>query len=599
VRSECVHIAHARHAADPPKEICDSTSQIPNHCTHCNQIQAQAQEVAKKAEAAAAARAAAVQGLGCMVDEPRKVWQAAVDLVKRYIPAANAYVANIVEEEETDLASGGEDEAAAAQEELGGGAESDDGGSGDAGAVAATGAQMLLSILTAGSARRAKEGAEDGAEEGGAAALQDEGADGDDDGSGAAQAVQRPDYSNRILSYVAASAGQEFMTRLELRRQPDNSTAQAADGSGEGSGGEGSGGDGGGSARDPAWAAAAAPVTFRVLDEYLPLVEVPAVSLEPRIRFLNPKGLPKIGGYVAAAAPAQPPAGSGAGAETQPASSNPLATGFYHCILAADTLHPEGSAQAFTSDEVAFLSDVACALGKALDAGESARRRDAAAAAGLLAAAPPAVAEGAGGDSSAEAAAPTTTPPLAAGAAGVAALRQAIEELYAAAPAPAPVPEVGEEPAAAAEAAAAGEDGAGAAQDQTPEELIESAEGVISYLEGAIAVSKVAVSNAEGALGTEVRALDAIKQSIAGVRGVALRALRMLPASPPATFHVLRAALLLLGREAAALRTWREASGQLGLRMFDDLLQFDAQAAVSPALWQRCVCIATRWGGQI
>lgn len=76
-------------------------------------------------------------------------------------------------------------------------------------------------------------------------------------------------------------------------------------------------------------------------------------------------------------------------------------------------------------------------------------------------------------------------------------------------------------------------------------------------------------------------------QAIAGVRGVALRALRMLPSSPPATFHVLRAALLLLGREPNSLKTWREASGQLGLKMFDEVAGFDAHADVGAALWKR------------
>lgn len=80
----------------------------------------------------------------------------------------------------------------------------------------------------------------------------------------------------------------------------------------------------------------------------------------------------------------------------------------------------------------------------------------------------------------------------------------------------------------------------------------------------------------------------AAPQAIAGVRGPALRALRMLPTSPPATLHALRAAALLLGRDPASLRTWREASKTLlGLKLFDDLAAFDAAAPIEPALWKR------------
>jgi hypothetical protein len=77
------------------------------------------------------------------------------------------------------------------------------------------------------------------------------------------------------------------------------------------------------------------------------------------------------------------------------------------------------------------------------------------------------------------------------------------------------------------------------------------------------------------------------QKAIAAVRGVALRALRLLPSSPPATFHVLRAALLLLGRDPASLKTWREAGGQLGLKVFDELAGLDAAAPIPPALWKR------------
>lgn len=61
-----------------------------------------------------------------------------------------------------------------------------------------------------------------------------------------------PDYSGKLLRYVAASPGQDFLKALELRRpkrsEEDSSDAEAKP--------------------EPV------PVTFRVLDEGLPLLEV-------------------------------------------------------------------------------------------------------------------------------------------------------------------------------------------------------------------------------------------------------------------------------------------------------------------------------------
>lgn len=62
-----------------------------------------------------------------------------------------------------------------------------------------------------------------------------------------------PDYSKKLLQYVAASKGQEFMTKLQLKRPP------AAD-------------DDSGAPADPA------PITFRILDEHMPLLEVRCCS---------------------------------------------------------------------------------------------------------------------------------------------------------------------------------------------------------------------------------------------------------------------------------------------------------------------------------
>lgn len=71
---------------------------------------------------------------------------------------------------------------------------------------------------------------------------------------GEAAAGSLQDYSSKLLRYVAASPGQEFMTQLELRRpKPADEDAAAAE--------EG---------RQPEQV----PVTFKILDEHMPLLEV-------------------------------------------------------------------------------------------------------------------------------------------------------------------------------------------------------------------------------------------------------------------------------------------------------------------------------------
>lgn len=75
-------------------------------------------------------------------------------------------------------------------------------------------------------------------------------------------------------------------------------------------------------------------------------------------------------------------------------------------------------------------------------------------------------------------------------------------------------------------------------------------------------------------------------QVITGVRGTALRALKLCNSSPPATFHVLRAVLLLLGREPAAVATWREASQQLHLGLFEQIAGYDATQERDAARWK-------------
>ena len=174
------------------------------------------------------------------------------------------------------------------------------------------------------------------------------------------------------------------------------------------------------------------------------------------------------------------------------------------------------------------------------------------------------------------------------------------------------------------------------------EEAIKAGEAAVAFFESKAVARKVAVANAEAVLARDDKALDLIKQvrdwvcdcarlvswepvdslmrvcvrvrirlafrcsqssdasasvaatqpdppqAIAAVRGPALRALRMLPSAPRATLPTLRAALLLLGRAPASVRTWREVGAQLGLRVFEEVVAFDARAGVDAALWTRC-----------
>lgn len=78
----------------------------------------------------------------------------------------------------------------------------------------------------------------------------------------------------------------------------------------------------------------------------------------------------------------------------------------------------------------------------------------------------------------------------------------------------------------------------------------------------------------------------AVAQVITGVRGTALRALKLCTSSPPATSHILRAVLLLLGAQPSAVATWREASELLNLGFFEQIAGYDATQERDPARWK-------------
>lgn len=70
------------------------------------------------------------------------------------------------------------------------------------------------------------------------------------------------------------------------------------------------------------------------------------------------------------------------------------------------------------------------------------------------------------------------------------------------------------------------------------------------------------------------------------MRGIALRALKLSTSSPPATFQVLRAVLLLLGQQPAAVASWREASHLLDLGLFEQVAGYDATQERDAARWK-------------
>ncbi len=227
---------------------------MPDHANYT--MQAATAKAAQAQEAAAAERAAAIRALSQLVDEPHKAWQLAVDLAKKYTSAGSAYVANVIDDEEPDWAPPEE----AAEGAEGADAETDD------------------------EAEHAAEGTEGAAEGEGAEGAAEGEAEPDEEAQAAAAAAAAaaeaagPDYSAKILSYVAATAGQEFVTGVELRRP------KAAADDEEGA---------------PKGADALPAMTFKMLDERLPLLDVPAVALEPRIKFF--RGFPRVGGYCAVA----------------------------------------------------------------------------------------------------------------------------------------------------------------------------------------------------------------------------------------------------------------------------------------------------------
>jgi hypothetical protein len=80
-------------------------------------------------------------------------------------------------------------------------------------------------------------------------------------------------------------------------------------------------------------------------------------------------------------------------------------------------------------------------------------------------------------------------------------------------------------------------------------------------------------------------------QAIMAVRGTAIQVLRLHATGPPATASVLRAVLLLLGRDPASILGWGQVVPLLGSNLFDEIAAVDATVPRDLQCWSRCVHI--------
>lgn len=325
---------------------------------------------------------------------------------------------------------------------------------------------------------------------------------------------KRVDYTKAVLSYVAASAGQEFVTEVVLRRPapPAEEGEEAA----------------------AAATAELPPVTFRLLDEQLRTLAVPAVTREPRVTFF--RRFPRVGAYHAVAVTTR--------------------DGECRAVLCADSLVPEGDGQPFSSEAQDAIWEAAKALGAALDAGAERQEQE-------IAAMPPSQ--------------------------ELQELRQRLHEMYGKAP-PAP-------PAASTKAdASEAQDGAPAQQEEggNTDEAPESAADDLAKLQADMAkldedigALQQAATASQAAVQLHYNALEEIKQSIHRVQGLAVQTLKLSLTPPPATYHVLKAVLLLLGRTPASVSSWRKCVTALSFDLFDGIDRYDATASRDLDVWRQ------------
>lgn len=232
--------------------------------------------------------------------EPSQLLQTACETVAQFVPSSSgAYAALVAEPEEPDWVPPEDDETA--------GIETDD----EAAAPPVEG-----------------EGDGEAAEDAPPAEDGEAPADGEG-GEPAAPKPQKPmDYSKKYLAYVAATNGQDFVKDMDLRRpaplpedvDPDDPEAPKPE---------------------------PMPISYRILDEIVPLVYVPSVAKEPRVRFF--KQFPKIGAYIAAG--------------VQMSSSKE-----FKAVLAADSLFPEAGGQPLNEEDKDFIWEASRAVSSRIGA---------------------------------------------------------------------------------------------------------------------------------------------------------------------------------------------------------------------------------------
>ncbi|MEW5313509.1 MAG: hypothetical protein WDW38_005072 [Sanguina aurantia] len=311
-----------------------------------------------------------------------------------------------------------------------------------------------------------------------------------------------------------ATPGQEWVEGRDLRRPVPNPDAD-----------------------DPDAPPEAPAFTFRILDERIPLLHLPNVAFEPRIRFF--KGFPRIGGYLAV------------GIQTP-------GTGEFKA--------------AFEQQEVDFVWEVSLAVGKALEGAEKVRS------VGLAA--------------TSAAKSRVTSSPSASG--YLAELQTTINTIR-----HPPSEGVVEEPVSPAEggegAAPLGlvpeEGAAAAAAELATQDVNAGLKADVARLEATLQLAVVTITAASSKAAVEAAVLAALVklqlgvsltgldvtcmmlllQTLRKVSKPALKALRGSLAVPQATFHVLKAALCLLGREPASCATWPLCLQHLTPQLFEDL----------------------------
>lgn len=263
------------------------------------------------------------------------------------------------------------------------------------------------------------------------------------------------------------------------------------------------------------------PFTFRILDERRPMIYAGNAAFEPAMSFF--RGFPKIGAYQACGV--QSPS-----------------TGEFKAVIAADTLFPESGGQTLSQEDQDFIWHVSRALSQAFDNVEKAAAEltEGRSAQDLV-------------DSLKAQVVTIYHPPLPAGA-----------------PAEPPV-----DPAAPEEGGAE-ESGEVPPPEESGEDPVSIIKVEIKTLEGQIKEAESAREAATGALEKAESVLAAIKDTLMTIGQGCLPVLRNTRVVPQATFHVLKAVLHVLGKEADTFKNWKRVFMYFTAGFFLELQQYNA-----------------------